>query len=345
MDRKGEKRIARRNLEDTRRLAVRAVEKGMHPEDAAEIYGAKRSTVYNWLKEHREKGPAAFVVKMAPGRTPTLTAKQEAQLRAMIIGQDPRQLQFDFALWTREMVGDLMRRKFGVNMTPQGVGKLLRRLGLSPQRPLVRAYEQNPERVRWWKEEEYPRIHAEAKAAGASIFFCDEAGIRTDYHSGTTWAPVGQTPVVTGTGNRESINMISAVSARGKLHFSFVDGNINAETFKAYLEKLLHDIDGLIFLVVDRHGAHTANATKEFVEKHSDRLRIFFLPGYSPELNPDEWVWKNVKHDNVGKIVSRGADEMRSGIKRAVARLQSSADVVASFFTDPSLAYIYRYVQ
>lgn len=345
MHRKGEKRISRRNLEDTRRLAVSAVEKGMHPEDAAELYGAKRSTLYNWLKEYREKGPAAFAVKKAPGRTPMLTGKQQAQLRAMIIGQDPRQLQFDFALWTREMVGDLIRRKFGVHMTPQGVGKLLHRLGLSPQRPLVRAYEQDPERVRWWKIEEYPRIHAEAKAAGASIFFCDEASVRTDYHSGTTWAPVGQTPVVIGTGNRESINMISSVSARGKFHFSFVDGNINAANFTGYLEKLLHDIPGLVFLIVDGHGAHTAKATKEFVEEHSDRLRIFFLPSYSPELNPDEWAWKNIKHDNVGKIVARGVDEMRTGIQRAVARLQSSADAVASFFADPSLSYIRSCVQ
>ena len=345
MSRKGEKRISRRNLEDIRRLAISAVEKGMHPEDAAEVYGAKRSTIYTWLKEYREKGPAAFAVKKAPGRTPVLTAEQEAQLRAMIIGQDPRQLQFDFALWTREMVGDLMRRKFGVSMTPQGVGKLLRRLGLSPQRPLIRAYEQDPERVRRWKEEEYPRIHAEARAAGASIFFCDEASVRTDYHSGTTWAPVGQTPIVIGTGNRKSINMISAISARGKLHFSFVEGYVNAENFIAYLEKLLHDIPGLIFLMVDGNTAHTAKVTKQFAEENADRLRMFFLPPYSPDLNPDEWVWKNIKHDNVGRIIARRVDEMRSGIERAVARLQSSADLVASFFADPSLSYISACVQ
>lgn len=340
VDRKGERRISRRNLGDIRRLAVSAVEKGMHPEDAAEIYGAKRSTVYTWLKEYRENGPAAFTVRKAPGRAPLLTAEQEAHLRAVIIGQDPRQLQFDFALWTRDMVGELMRRKFGVSMTPQGVGKLLRRLGLSPQRPLVRAHEQDPERVRRWKEEEYPRIHAEAVAAGASIFFCDEASVRTDHHSGTTWAPVGQTPVVIGTGNRKSVNMISSVSARGKLHFSFVDGYVNAGNFIVYLEKLLHDIPGPVFLIVDGNTAHTAKVTKEFAEQNSARLRMFFLPPYSPQLNPDEWVWKNIKHDNAGRIISRGEDEMRSGIQRAVTRLLSSASLVASFFADPSLSYI-----
>jgi transposase len=345
MDRKGEKRVLRRNLEDTRRLAVSAIEKGMHPEDAAEIYGAKRSTVYNWLKEYRERGPAAFMVKKAPGRTPALTPQQEAQLRATIIGQDPRQLQFDFAMWTRKMVGELMRRKFGIEMTPEGTGKLLHRLGLSPQRPLVRAYEQDPERVRAWKEEEYPKIHKAARAAGASIFFCDESGVRTDYHSGTTWAPVGQTPVVRGTGQRKSVNMISAVSAKGKFHFSFVEGNVSAANFIEYLKKLLDDIPGRIFLIVDGHGAHTAKATTEFAGKHSDRLKLFFLPPYSPELNPDEWVWKNIKHDNVGKIAARGVEEMRSGILRAVSRLESATQVVVGFFADPSLSYISACVQ
>jgi transposase len=243
------------------------------------------------------------------------------------------------------MAGELMRRKFGVEMTPQGIGKLLNRLGLSPQRPLVRAYQQDPERVRAWKEEEYPKIHKAARAAGASIFFCDESSISTDYHSGTTWAPVGQTPVVRGTGKRTSINMISAVSAQGKLHFSFVEGYINAPDFIEYLKKLLHDIPGTVFLVVDGHGAHTAKATREFAEKNSDRLKLFFLPPYSPELNPDEWVWKNIKHDNVGKMAARGTDEMRSGILRAVSKLKSAAHVVAGFFADPDLSYIRECVQ
>ena len=203
----------------------------------------------------------------------------------------------------------------------------------------MRAYEQDPERVRRWKEEEYPAIRAEAKAVGAQIFFCDEAGVRTDHHSGRTWAEVGCTPVVLGTGNRKSLNMISAVSPTGKLHFAFV-GNVNAEELIAYLRKLLHDIPGKIFLVVDGHSAHTAAVTRQFVESTNGRLRLFFLPPYSPELNPDEWVWKNIKHDHVGRMAAKTLDEMRAGILKAVARLQATADVVLGFFRDPDLAYI-----
>lgn len=334
------KRILRRSLEDTRRLVVHAVEKGMHPDEAADIFDCGRSTVFGWVKAHREAGPEALKVKKAPGPAPKLSERQMARLRGIIIGQDPRQLQLDFALWTRDLVREVIKRKFGVEFTVQGVGKLLRRLGLSPQRPLVHAYEQNPERVRRWKEEEYPAIHAEAVAAGASVFFADEAGVRTDYHAGTTWAPVGQTPVVRGTGARLSVNMFSAVSAQGKMHFSFIEGSTNAAAFIDCCDKLLHDIPGKIFLVVDRHSAHTAAATRRYVESTGGRLELFFLPPYSPELNPDEWVWQNVKHDNVGRRAARTRDELKDGIEKAIDRLQRIPEIVRGFFRDPDLSYI-----
>jgi len=297
--------------------------------------------VFGWLALFESGGDEALAVKRLPGSAPKLTDRQITQLRGWIVGRDPRQLEFDFALWTREIVRELIRRKFGVEYTPQGVGKLLRRIGLSPQRPLVRAYEQDPERVRRWKDEEYPAIRARAAREGAAIFFADEASVRTDYHAGTTWGVVGNTPVVRGTGNRKSVNMVSAVSPRGKLYFSFLEGNTNAETFTAFLGDLLHDIGGKVFLVVDGHSAHTAKATKHFVAARADRIELVFLPPYSPELNPDEWVWKNVKHDNAGRLAARTAAELRAGVTKAVARLQSIPDIILGFFKDPDLAYIH----
>ena len=345
MDRKGEKRIPRRSLQDTRALAITALQKGMHPDDVADLYDVGRSTVYNWRKEYQEKGPAALKVKNAPGRTPRLTDNQRDRLRKLVVGRDPRQLQFEFALWTRQMVRELIKREFGVDYTPEAVGNILHDLGLSPQRPLTRAYQQDPERVRRWKEEEYPAIRKAAKAAGGTILFCDEAGIRTDYHSGTTWAPVGQTPIVRGTGDRKSLNMISAISPRGKIHFSFLSGNLNSALFIDYLKKLMHDIIGPIFLIVDGYPSHKSKETLEFVQSTEGRLNLFFLPPYSPELNPDEWVWKNIKHDRVGKMASRNIVEMRNGIDKAVARLQSATQLVLGFFHGSDLAYIADTVQ
>jgi transposase len=164
--------------------------------------------------------------------------------------------------------------------------------------------------------------------------------VRTDYHSGTTWGEIGRTPIVKGTGNRKSVNMISAVSPRGKLYFRFLDGNTNAATFIAFLEDMLRDIPGVIFLIVDGHSAHVAGVTRKFVEKNKDRLKLFCLPPYSPELNPDEWVWKNIKHDHVGKMAARTVDEARKGIAKAVSRLASFPEIILGFFADPDLAYI-----
>lgn len=319
---------------------MHAVENGMHPDDAVDIFGCGRSTVYGWMKAHREQGPEALVVKNPPGPEPKLTGRQLAQLRGLIIGNDPRQFELEFALWTRELVREVIQRKFGVEYTVQGVGKLLRRLGLSAQRPLVRAYEQDPERVRRWKEEEYPAIHAAAIAAGATVFFGDESGVRTDYHSGTTWAPVGRTPVVSGSGARLSVNMVSAISAQGAMHFSFIEGNMNSRTFIDYLTKLLHDIPGKIFLILDGHGSHTSAETRRYVASTEGRLSLFFLPPYSPELNPDEWVWKNVKHDHVGRMAARTIDELKSGIEKAIDRLQRLPEIICGFFRDPDLSYI-----
>ena len=163
-------------------------------------------------------------------------------------------------MWTRRIVRDLIRQQFDVEMTPQGVGKLLHRLGLSPQRPLYRAYQQNPEAVQRWKQEEFPEIREQARKEGAEVYFGDESGVRTDHHAGTTWAPVGQTPVVEVTGERKSVNMISAVSPGGTLHFEVFFGSCNATVFVEFLKKLMHDAPGPVYLILDNVSFHKASS-------------------------------------------------------------------------------------
>ncbi|MGH9100944.1 MAG: IS630 family transposase [Acidimicrobiales bacterium] len=332
-------RVKRRGLEEKRAQVVRLIEAGTHPEVVAAAFEVGRSTVYGWLAAYRARGEESLKVGKSTGRPPKLSLRQVAKLRALIVGKDPRQLHFDFALWTRDMVRTLVNERFGVEMSRQGVSNMLRRMGLSPQRPLVRAYEQDPEAVERWKTEEYPRIAAEAKAKRAQIFFCDEAGVRTDHHAGTTWGEVGKTPIVRGTGQRRSLNMISAVSAKGKLHFSFC-GRINSESFIEYLKALLHDVPGKIYLILDGHSAHKSAKTRAFAASTKGRLSLFYLPPYSPELNPDEWVWHNIKHDRVGKMAARSLEEMKAGIEKAVERLRTSREIVLGFFRSPDLAYI-----
>jgi hypothetical protein len=201
----------------------------------------------------------------------------------------PGQLQFAFALWTRAMVRELIRREFAVALSEVSVGRLLRKLGLSPQRPLYRAYQQNPEAVARWKAETYPQLRAEAAEVGATIHFADEAGVRSDDHAGTTWAPVGHTPVVAATGDRFGVNLTSAVTAKGTLRFAAYEGSLNGPVFIDFCRRLLDDAPGPVFLVLDGHPVHRSKAVKAFAASTKGRLRLCFLPGVCARAEPG-WV-------------------------------------------------------
>ena len=305
------------------------------------MFNVSRAMLFRWQQKYDEGGPAALGTKKTPGPASRLSPTQLSKLYAIITGSDPRQLEFDFGLWTRKIIRDLIRREFGVKYSEVQVGRLLQKLGLTPQRPLYRAYQQDPERVEEWKKSVYPKIRRLAAEEDASIFFADEASIRTDHHAGTTWAPAGQTPVVVTTGERKSVNMISAISPRGELRFRVQQGKMNAGKFIEFLKALLDSVPGNIFIIVDGHPVHKAKKVSEFVKEKADgRLSIFFLPPYSPDLNPDEWVWNNVKNDRIGRSVIMSADDLKAKAMGALRRLQKLPGIVRGFFRDPKLAYI-----
>lgn len=333
-------RLDRVTLEQVRiRVARQVVEERVPAEDAAAALGLSRSAVYGWALKYRRGGVEALRARLAPGRPPKLAEEQQARLYGLV-RRDPRTLGFEQALWTRDLVGQLIRQQFGVSLTLAPVGKLLRRLGLSPQRPTWRAYEQDPEAVQRWKTEQYPAIRAEAGKVAATVFFVDEAGVHFDDHAGTTWAPVGQTPVVTSTGKHIKVNIISAVTGTGALRFAVYRDTFNAEMFIDFCKRLLHDAAGPVYLIVDRHPVHRATAVNDFVADAGERLKLFFLPGYSPQLNPDEWVWKNVKHDRVGRVGLRDERDLAGKVRSAMHRVQKLPDTIRGFFRDPDLAYI-----
>jgi transposase len=334
------RKLDHKTLEQLRIRAVGQVEQGAHPDQVAAGLGMTRAAVYSWLARYREGGLDALRAKPVPGRPPKLQGQQLARLYGLVVGNDPRQLRFAFALWTRAMVRELIRREFHVSLSEVSVGRLLRKLGLSPQRPLYRAYQQNPEAVAAWKAEEYPKIRAEAAAVGGTVWFADEAGVRSDYHAGTTWAPVGKTPVVAATGDRFAVNLISAVTAKGALRFAAYDGSLNGPVFIDFCRRLLHDSPGPVFLVLDGHPVHRSNAVKQFAAQSDGRLRLCFLPGYSPELNPDEWVWKNIKHDRIARAGASGPNDLKAKALAALHRLQQLPHIVQGFFRDPCLRYI-----
>jgi transposase len=237
------------------------------------------------------------------------------------------------------MVGTLLERRFGIRLSRASVCRLLNQLGLSAQRPLWRAYQQNPAIVECWLRVEFPRLRALAKAQNAEIWFGDEAGVRSDAHAGTTWAPRGQTPIVSTTGARFGLNLISAVSRRSEFRFMGVAGRVNAEVFIGFLKRLIHGMRRPVFLVVDGHPTHKAAKVRKYLEGVEDKLCLFFLPPYSPELNPDEHVWNDLKNNGIGRKVITGPEQMKREVLSHLRYLQNSPELVRSFFRAPSTAY------
>jgi transposase len=331
-------------------LRLRAVEQVARGVPAAEVgaglaaLGLHRRTIYTWLARERAEGREALRARPVPGRARKLSKEQLSELAGLIAESDPREHGFAVALWTREVVRQLIEARFGVQLTVASVGRTLHDLGFSAQRPLYRAEQADPGAVARWREVEYPQIAAQARAAGGTVYFVDEAGVRSDDHAGTTWAPVAQTPAVRTTGARFGLNMISAISARGALRFSVLPGTLTAAGVIAFLKRLRHDAEHTgsdpVFCILDNHPAHRATAVDRFVASTGGALRLYRLPAYSPQLNPDEWVWKNVKHDGVAPAAPKGPEQMKAVITARLRRLQRLPQIVRGFFGDPELAYI-----
>ena len=325
--------------ETIRRLAVRRVHDGEAPSAVMRSYGLCRTTIYRWLRAAAAGGDAALAARKHPGPPTKLSPKQKAQVFRWINGKDPRQYGFDFGLWTRTIVAALIAERFGITLGVTAIGRLLAELHITPQKPLRRAYERDPAAIRHWTTTTYPALRARAQRRGAKIFFLDEAGIRSDPVLGRTWAPRGRTPTVATTGRRQAINAISAVNARGEFWYEVFAGRFNAAAFIVFLRHFLRARRAPVFLVVDGHPSHRAKVVAAFVQHLRGRLELHFLPGYAPELNPDEFVWNHVKRQGVSKTPLRADESLRARVEHDLAAIQARPPLVRSFFRAPSVAY------
>ncbi|MDP4028286.1 MAG: IS630 family transposase [Gallionella sp.] len=326
-------------------IRVMAVERILEGEDVATVmsgYGLCRTTAYKWLAkaQGRGRGLRCLAARKGTGRPRKLTAAQERQVFRWINGKNPMQYGFDFGLWTRQIVRELVAMKFGISLSLASVGALLARLGLTAQKPLQRAYQRDPEAIERWQRETYPAIAKQAKAEGAEISFWDESGFRADSVQGKTWAPVGQTPVVSVPGQRQSISAASAVSAKGAFWFATYKGALSGDLFVELLKKLMYRRKKPLHLVLDGLPAHKTKAVKAYVASTEGKLALHFLPGYAPELNPDELVWSHAKRTGNARRPLQKGEKLEQRVAAQLAEIGNDAKLVRSFFKHPSVAYI-----
>ena len=321
-----------------RMQAIKAVREGRTVADVADAFGVNERSLYRWLSKYAEGGQKALHGQPKSGRPKTLSDSEMRWLARTVRDETPQQMKFPYALWTLQLIREVIYRRLGKSLSTSSVSRLMKILGFTPQKPLYQARQRDPELVRRWETEIYPEIRKQAKREGATIYFADESGLRSDYHCGTTWAPEGETPVVEATGRRFSVNMISAVSPRGELRFMVHQGTVNARVFRDFLKRLLAGAERPIFVIVDGHPAHKAKLVKEFVESTNGMLKLFFLPPYSPHLNPDEQVWAHVKRE-AGRRAIQDVSHMERIARSALRRLQKLPKLVQSFFRQPECQY------
>jgi len=332
--------------EDLRRRVVEAVERGLSQAEAARVFAVARGTVNRWIGMVERVGRRALKARRR-GRPSVarLAPHQAATTVRYIISGCPDQLRLPFALWTREAVQELLSRKFALQVSVWTVGRYLRAWGLTPQKPVRRAYEQNPAAVRKWLETEYPVIRELARQCKAQIHWLDEMGLRSDHQAGRSWGRRGETPVVMGTGQRFRCNMISSITNRGRLAFMIFRPRFTARVFLNFLGRLLRltrKTRRKVFLIVDGHPVHKSRLVNRWLAEHTSQIRVFRLPSYSPELNPDELLNQDVKTNALGRLRPVNVQEMMDNVRSYLRITQARPKLVKNYFRERHVQYAAR---
>ena len=329
-------------LETIRLMAVERVRDGEPASSVIASYGFSRTTIYKWIAASSQPGIGlkALLSRPATGRPRSLTPRQEQQVFRWVNGKDPRQYGLDFGLWTRAVVAELIARKFAIRLGLTAVGALLAKLNLTPQKPLQRAYQRDPEAIERWQRETFPNIARQAKASGGEVYFWDESGFRADTVHGKTWGVRGQTPVIERPGQRQSISAASAVNSKGGFWYCTYQGGLNAELFVSLLRRMMRYRTRPVHLVVDGLPAHKTTLVKTYVASTNGMLTLHFLPGYAPELNPDELVWSHLKRTGIARTPLRKGEKLQDKIEAQLAAVRRMPALVRSFFKAPSVVYI-----
>ena len=328
--------------EEKRKLAIQLWKKGLPQKEVAEIVGTTPQTMSGWVKLYKASGLSALKSRKrgtALGSNRNLTSDQEIHLKKLIVDKSPDQLKMDYVLWTRKAVMELIEQEVGIKMPIRTVGEYLKRWGFTPQKPAKRAYEQSPKAVKKWLDEDYPEVKARAKAENAEIYWGDETGMRNDSQHERGYAPKGKTPIVRLNANRKSINMISAVTNQGKVRFKVFDGTMNADILIDFCTRLIKSAKRKVFLILDNLRVHHAKVFKAWLLEHESEIDVFYLPSYSPELNPDEYLNCDLKAGVHSGKPARDKDSLKRKVISHMRMLQKKPKRVSKYFQHTKIRY------
>ena len=325
-----------------RKQAIKLIESGRKKGEVSEIIGVRSGSISAWWKDYQKGGIKGLESKKKGVKSEDkklLSKNQEQEIQDLITDRLPEQLKLDFALWTRKAVKELVEKQFGIIVAINTMGDYLRKWGFTPQKPKKMAYEQCPKKVQKWLEEEYPTIKEEAKKENAEIFWGDETGVKNQCHHGRSYAPKGKTPVKKSMSKRFSINMISAITNQGKVFFLIYSENMNAAKLIEFMEQLIKFTTKKVFLILDNLRVHHGKLVREWQEKNKEKIKIFYLPAYSPERNPDEYLNCDLKQGMSAKKSPKNKEILHQNVKEHMKMLQEKPERVEKYFKHQSIKY------
>jgi len=334
-----------RTMDDTirssyRKRAIGLIKKGVKKGDIAVLFGVNKNTVSNWCKQYAATGSFKSKKKGVKSEDKKLLSlAQEKAIQLMIVDKMPDQLKLDYALWTRKAVKELVEREFKVILAINTMGDYLRKWGFTPQKPKKMAYEQCPKKVQKWLDEEYPAIQKRAKEENAEIQWGDETGVRNNCQHGRSYAPKGKTPIKKSMSKRFSTNMVSTVTNQGKVQFMIYSENMNSDRFIEFLKQLIKNSDQKIFLILDNLRVHHSHIVKDWVLKNKEKIELFFLPAYSPEKNPDEYLNCDLKQGLSAKPAPKNQEKLKENLENHMLMLTQNPERVRKYFYHKDIKY------
>ncbi len=327
---------------EIKKATIKLVQSGKTQRYVSEFFGVGLRSVSRWIRQYNTEG----LKGLRPGRRGrqegqqrTLNAQQEQEIQRAIVDKCPEQLKLPFALWTRKAVQELIRFRYGQQIPIRTIGHYLKRWGFTPQKPLRRAYEQRPAAVKEWLDENYPMIQKRAKRENAEIYWGDETGLSSEDNRGRGYSPKGKTPVRNSSGTRFSTSMISAIANQGQLRFMVYKGGLNTDLFIQFLKRLIKDAQRKVYLIVDNLRVHHAKKVQTWIEEHSDEIELFYLPPYTPERNPDEYLNQDIKISLGNKPAPRNQIELTQRLRSYIKGIQKKRSKVMKFFQHKLVKY------
>ena len=344
MKTKDTRKISKEARAELRNRAVQAFlsTPGKNMGKMAKTFSVRRQTLRKWVRDYKKSGEKSFSFDFRGAKkwqNAKLSPQQSGALRRIIINKTPEQLQFPFMLWTRHAIRDLVLKRYNIKLGMTTISDYMKKWGMTSQKPKLRSYRQQPEVVQKWIMDVYPSIKKEAKNEGATIHWGDETAIRSQDQVGKGYSLCGKTPVLKTSGGRFGVNMISSITNQGTMRFMLFEGSNNAKKFVDFLRRLTKNQKRKIFLILDNARVHHAIIVQEWLEKHKNKIKVFYLPTYSPEYNPDELLNNTLKSKLKNTTKAQNKESLVNTVSSILKSLQKTPKIIRSFFDTETTRY------